>query len=60
MEFSFWVIDKKIRINKCFNLGGICLVNEKYLYVASKKGTIKLVDLESGYIISSLEEGVNI
>ena len=56
-NFHSGLLIKKIRINKCFNLGGICLVNEKYLYVASKKGTIKLIDMESGNIISSLEAG---
>ena len=55
-DFHSGELIKRIRINSV-HLGGICLLDEKYLYAACKNGTIKLVDLEKGNIVGSLEAG---
>ena len=54
-DFQSSEILKKIKINYA-KLRGICLYNEKYLLVACGDKSIKLIEIENGFIIKSFNE----
>ena len=49
---------KSIYTNNCINFKGICLWNEKYLFVGSSDHQIRLIDLKEGKYIQNFKEHI--
>ena len=53
-DFHTCELIKKIKISKNYCLNGLCLWDDKYLFVGCYDKAIKLIDLDSGIIIKNL------
>ena len=59
MGFSFWNIIKNNKYIYERDLIGICLYNNKYLFVGCENGDMKLIELNKGEIIKNIKYNNN-